>query len=130
MAKARRVDPRTARAEERWRKVIDDWRRSGLQAGEFCRERGVSLRGFHAWRRRLAGGGRKPRAGAPRPSRPVSRRRRAGGAAFLPVRVVPRAPAPAGIEIEFPTGHVLRAGAEVPPDVLARAVALLDDRPC
>lgn len=106
---------RSERARERWARVVADWRRSGLGVRAFCRERGLGEHSFYAWRRRL-GGGKPARAGA-RPG-------------FLPVRVVSRGAPQGGIEIEFPTGHVIRAGADAGADALARAFALVEPGRC
>jgi hypothetical protein len=81
----------------------------------FCRERGVGEHSFYVWRRKLRNG------------KPVRREKRPG---FLPVRVVSRGAPRDGIEIEFPTGHVVRAGTDVEADALARAFALVESSRC
>jgi transposase-like protein len=111
-----------ARARERWERIVDEWRRTGLGVRAFCRKRGLSEHSFYVWRRKLSGAGT-----AGRRDGELAAAREAG---FLPVRVVSRGPAAAGIEIEFPTGHVIRAGADADPEALARAVALLDPSRC
>jgi transposase-like protein len=40
-------------AWERWTRVIDEQRRSGLSVAVFCRERSVPPSSFFAWRRKL-----------------------------------------------------------------------------
>ncbi|MHC4252929.1 MAG: IS66 family insertion sequence element accessory protein TnpA [Planctomycetota bacterium] len=112
MAKA---SGRSAAARERWARIVADWRRSGLGVRAFCRKRGVGEHSFYAWRRRLRDEGAASVAAKGR---------------FLPVRVVSRGPAGAGIEIEFPTGHVVRAGSDVEADALARAFALVESGRC
>lgn len=114
---AKGVNPRSVRARERWAGIVDEWRRSGLGVRAFCRKRGVGEPSFYAWRRRLRGARPARSAGANKPG-------------FLPVRVVSRGAPSAGIEIEFPSGHVVRAGADVAPETLARAVALVGSSQC
>jgi transposase-like protein len=106
---------RSNEVRERWGRIVDEWRGSGLGVRAFCRERGLSEHSLYAWRRRLGDG--KPA-------------RRATRAAFLPVRVVSRGAPAGGIEIELPSGRVIRAGAGVEPEALARVVSLLDPRAC
>jgi transposase-like protein len=110
----KKTNARSARARERWETIIGEQRRSGLGVRAFCRKRGVNEHSFYVWRRKLRDG---------KPAAPKE-------AGFLPVRVVSRGPAPVGIEIEFPTGHVIRAGADADPEALARAVALVDSSRC
>jgi len=102
-------------ARERWARIVADWRRSGLGVRAFCRKRGVGEHGFYAWRRRL-----RDEGSARAPAR----------SGFLPVRVVSRGAPQGGIEIEFPTGHVVRAGADVEADALARAFVLVESNRC
>jgi transposase-like protein len=126
---AKRADPRTARAAERWRGIIGEQRRSGLGVRAFCREQGVGEHSLYSWRRKLRGVVGTTAISARRGAKPPSSSARKEGG-FLPVRVVSRLAPSGGIEIEFPSAHVLRAGAEVEPETLARAVSLLDARPC
>ena len=76
-------EKRSDRARERWARIVDEWRRSGLGVWAFCRKRGVGEHSFYAWRRRLGDG--KPARAAARPG-------------FLPVRVVSRGAPAGGIE--------------------------------
>jgi transposase-like protein len=108
---------RTRAAEARWRGALDDWRREGGSVQEFCRKRGVSEHGFYVWRRRL---GEAKAAGSGEQAR----------GAFLPVRVVSRGAPAGGVEVELPSGRVVRAGPLVEPEALARLVSLLDPRTC
>lgn len=92
-------------ASDRWRRVLDGQRASGLSVAEFCRQARVPASSFFYWRRKLGA------AGAPR--RP--------GAAFAEVKVVPEpagvssgtgTPLSSGIEVLLPCGLcvVVRAG--------------------
>lgn len=46
-------------AAERWGTVLAELRESGLPISVFCRQRGVAQSTLFAWRRRLAGSGRR-----------------------------------------------------------------------
>jgi hypothetical protein len=46
--------PRDPRKERFWRQVIRRWRKSGLSAGAFCLENGLSQASLYAWQRILA----------------------------------------------------------------------------
>lgn len=46
-------------ASERWGTVLAELRESGLPISVFCRQRGVAQSTLFAWRRRLAGSGRR-----------------------------------------------------------------------
>jgi transposase-like protein len=116
MAKPKRVTRQTVEARERWTRIVREWRKSGLSVRAFCQKHGVPEYGLYAWRRRF-----RNEKGTDR---------RDGKAAFVPVRVVPQGTSSTGLEISFPSGHVLRAGPQVDTETLARAVALLDGKPC
>jgi hypothetical protein len=40
--------------EQRWRRLLGLWRRSGLTGRDFCAEHGLSEPSFYAWRREIA----------------------------------------------------------------------------
>jgi hypothetical protein len=46
--------PAKEKAAERWRKLIDQQRESGLPVSAYCRERGLSAASMFCWRRRLS----------------------------------------------------------------------------
>ena len=104
------------RAKERdWRRIVREWRRSGLSVREFCDWQEVAEPSFYAWRRELA---RRDEEAAPAAcsSRAKSARRdtgkgssRAAAPAFVPVRVVANAASEpsrgeGGIEVHLLTG--------------------------
>ena len=47
------------RSEAEWNSIMADFERSGLSRREFCESRGLSLKTFGNWRRRLCLGGGK-----------------------------------------------------------------------
>ena len=78
-------------AGRQWRERLARYSRAGGTIGAFCRRESVSTASFFYWRKRLA-----QEASSPAPTAP----------AFLPV-VLPAA-GPARIEIELPSGAVVR----------------------
>lgn len=89
--------PRSAQA---WAVTVREWRRSGLKASAFCRERGLALKTFEWWRWALKSG--RSRTGA----------RQMMGSFQSPTSVVggtrPR-PAPLFVEVLPPEPPVSRA---------------------
>ena len=49
-----RGNPRDRGKERFWRRVVRQWRASGLSIRDFCREEGLPEGNFYAWRRILA----------------------------------------------------------------------------
>ena len=105
-----------------WRRMVRQWRRSGLSVRAFCEEHGLAEPTFYAWRRTLA-----QRDAAARPP----------GPAFLPVQVIPEprtAPAtpavPAAataLEVVLGSGRRLRVPVGFDGPTLQRLVALLEE---
>lgn len=51
---ARRTKHPSARVQRKWRRIVDEWRGSGLSAREFCEKRGLkSHRTLHVWSSKL-----------------------------------------------------------------------------
>jgi len=103
--------------ERFWRRMVRQWRGSGLSIRDFCAERQISEGNFYAWRRTIA-------------------ERDAQAARFVPVHVVPD-PKPAGdgsgngsdngLELLLGTGRVLRIGRDFDAATLRRLLALLEE---
>jgi hypothetical protein len=81
--------------ERHWRRMLRQWRNSGLSVRKFCDWQALSEPCFYAWRRELAKRDREIAAAVPRISashsgRPAKQNGplRAPAAAFLPVQVV------------------------------------------
>src|SRR5437763_1955861 len=83
-----RGKPRDPRKERFWRRMVQQWQRSGLSVRAFCEQHDLSPPSFYAWRRTLAD-------------------RDAQAIAFVPVEV---SPPPAGIFGE--AGHADYAAAK------------------
>ncbi len=122
MAGVRKGQRRDATKERHWRRMVRQWRRSGLNVREFCDWQNLSEPGFYFWRREIAK--RDAEAAAAR-SRPRANSGRQGPRenaatsltpAFLPVRVVADERTSAVrderfLEVRLPTGVQLRVPA-------------------
>lgn len=102
--------------EQRWRRLIAEWRRSQVNIRGFCRQRQLSEPSFHAWRRILA---ERDQERAARRRRPP---RRQQAPAFVPLHVVSDA---SGIEIVLPSGAVLRVPPGFHVETLRQLLAVL-----
>ena len=105
--------PRDPHKERFWRRMLRQWRRSGLSVRAFCEQHGLSQPSFYAWRRTLA-------------------QRQAHTVAFVPVEVrtdslTPPSAAAAGLELVLPGGRVLRIGPAFDAPTLRRLLALLQE---
>jgi transposase-like protein len=56
------ADGRVKRTPGEWRKVVEEFERSGLSASAFCRQEKISRGAFTKWRQRLQSPGREPGA--------------------------------------------------------------------
>lgn len=116
-----------------WRRLLLQWRRSGLSIRAFCRDRAVAEPSFYAWRRTLA-----ERDAATPPPAPAAPRR--GTALFAPVRLIdaaplaptgpPADPTPALLEVLCRGGRIVRVAAGCDPAAVRALVAALEELPC
>ena len=109
---------RTTRTERRWRRIVDDWRQSGLSAREFAKGKGISAGMIYAWSSRLG------KQGTSLPPVPPTAPK------FLPVAIIEEAssvlPGRSDLfEVVLPRGEVIRVlpGADLAQ--LGRVVAAL-----
>ncbi len=109
-------------AEQRWRPIVEEWRRSGAEMSGFCLQRGLSLCSFKNWKRELAV--RDQRRQAKRAATEATR----NALQLLPVRVLEQEPASSGsVEIVLRGGRTLRIGGDFDPAVLRKLVATLEE---
>jgi hypothetical protein len=109
---------RTTKAERRWRRIIDKWRRSGLSAPAFAKRHRISAVTMYGWSSRFS------RQDAAQSTEIVT-----AMPEFMPVEIVDEAPlsssSTATLEVVLPRGEVIR----VPPGAdiaqLGRVVAAL-----
>lgn len=121
-------DARARQREAHWRKVLAQWRKSGLTQVAFCRERGLSVSALRWWKAELArrdaekDDGDGPQAAA-----------ESGRMGFLPVRVVGSTEAgqerPGALEVVLTSGRRVRVGLDVDAELLAKVVTVLEGLP-
>jgi transposase len=109
---APRRDPIATR--RRWAERLDRFRRANQTVAQFCAAEGVSPPSFYVWTRTLASD-----ATPPDPVTPT----------LVPIRLT-TAPATPPIEVEFPSGTVLRFPVDARPEVIAAIVHAVEARPC
>jgi len=117
MSTTKQRDPRK---EQFWRRVVQQWRNSGLSVRQFCQLRDLSEASLYAWRRILQ-------------ERDAEVRR----APFIPVRIVPDADTDhdglsTGLELLLGGGRRLRVGPAFDDATLRRLLTVLEEegRPC
>jgi len=111
------TNQRRSSKERFWRRMVRQWRSSGLSIREFCTEQDISEPSFYAWRRTIA-------------ERDVQATR------FVPVQVVPD-PKPVGdgsgdgsgngLELLVGAGRVLRINPGFDGPTFRRLLALLEE---
>jgi hypothetical protein len=102
--------------ERFWRRLLRQWRRSGLSIRDFCAEQQISEPSFFAWRRTIA-------------------QLDAQAARLVPVQVVPDEEEPVaardasgnGLELVVGGGRVLRIGPGFDGPTLMRLLSLLEE---
>src|SRR5262245_27221955 len=82
MARAQRRDPDK---EGFWRRMLRDWRGSGLSGRDFCAEHRLSQASFYAWRREIAERDRERSAGRAQVTRAARRQPQPAQPAFVRV---------------------------------------------
>lgn len=110
---------RTSKAERRWRRIVEDWRQSGLSAPQYAKGRHVSPGMIYYWSSRLA----KREADDSDAAEPAPR-------AFLPVAIIEDAHAASSerssaLEVVLPGGEVIRVSPGADLSHLGRVVAVL-----
>jgi hypothetical protein len=105
------TNQRRSSKEQFWRRLVRQWRSSGLSVRDFCAEREISEPSFYAWRRTIT-------------------QRDTDATRFVPVHVVPddkpAADGP-GLELLLGAGRVLRIGSNFDGPTLRRLLALLEE---
>ena len=120
--------PQRDPAKERyWRRLLSQWRRSGLTARDFCPEEGVSEASFYSWRREIDRRDRQ-RKTAIMPTRALSS---PDGAtpAFIKLDIDDGPTAPA-IEVVLSERRLLRVRAGFNADLFRQLVRLLEEPSC
>jgi hypothetical protein len=125
MAKPERRDPAK---EQRWRRLLGLWRRSGLTGRDFCCQYGLSEPSFYAWRREIARRDQEvvPQARPKRPSAPAGGRK----PAFVQMGIAAAARAETALEVVAGNGWVVRVRSGFAADVLRQLLAVLEEPSC
>jgi hypothetical protein len=127
MAKPERRDPAK---EQRWRRLLERWRRSGRTGRDFCAEHGLSEPSFYAWRREIA---RRDQEAVPRSraKRPLVRAA-AGGRkpAFVQMTIAAGAPAETALEVVAGNSRVVRVRSGFDPEAFRQLLRLLEEPAC
>ncbi len=102
---------------EQWRERVNTWQSSGKTAAAFASSRGFDARQLQWWKWKLGKQDGMPRA---------SRR------AFVPVHVEGAAPAraPAGVDLTFASGLVVRVPADFSPRAVAELIEVIGALSC
>ena len=98
---------RRHRPAGQWRRLIADWRDSGLSVSQFCRDKKVPASAFYRWRTKLR------------------QQESLGSGSFVQVALPSTKDAP--LELAFPAGHVLRFAETTPDKTLASVLAVLQE---
>lgn len=110
---------RSVRVAQLWRERLDRQKQAECSVAEFCRREGISQPAFYHWRKRLQF-----------PSSPRQRRRRPDSPGetlrFVPVALPPGMLA-AGVQIDLPSGAIVRLAAQASAEIVAAAVRAASD---
>jgi len=111
-----------ARREKHWRRIVEEWRKSGLTQREFCRRKQESESSLAWWIREL---NRRDRARGASTARATSKSKAAPS--FIPVKLTPPTWIPAVPAFEIVVGgHTIRVPAGFDPESLRRLVGVLE----
>jgi hypothetical protein len=121
--------------ENYWRRLLRDWRHSGLTGRGFCFERRVSEASFYAWRREIARRDRHKAASLKR--KPASatplvpgQSSVTGTPAFIKLAINGDATTPPPIEVVVAEGRVVRVRPGFDADLLRQLLRLLEEPSC
>lgn len=109
---------RSETKERMWREQVSAWQQSGVTIRQYCLQHQVNEPNFYAWRRELAR--RDELAGA---STTPAARAKPSSVTWMPVTVT--SSTPALVEVQLPTGTVLRVPAGVESVTLERILTAL-----
>jgi hypothetical protein len=115
---------RDAAKERYWRRLLRQWRRSGLTGRDFCAEQRLSEASFYSWKREIARRDQEVQAGTSSA---------AALPAFVPVTIDTGAAATAAaapLEVVLADGRVLRVRGGFESAVLRQLLAVLEASSC
>ncbi len=110
--------------ERKWARILAQWRSSGQNGREFCRQRQLGESTFRHWVREIAERQKKRKA-----SQPEKRHRRTVKPMnFVPARLVQTPPTVGDFEIVLSSGRSLRVQGDFEPALLRKLIATLEAR--
>lgn len=107
---------RPARSVEEWKHTVDAWHRSGLTGKVYAKQNGVAVESLYKWATRL---GLARSASGPGRARKSARQFVAVGVAASPSRPPQPTLSGNGLEVEWPSGVVMRFPGHVSQETLA-----------
>ena len=123
--------PRRDPAKEKyWRRLVRQWRRSGLTPRAFCVDRRISESSFYGWRREIV---RRDAERGTTPKQVAGGQQSSGAAApaFVELAIgANSALLPAAIEVVVAERRVLRVRPGFDADLLRQLVRLLEEPSC
>jgi hypothetical protein len=118
---------RDSAKERYWRRLLEEWRRSGLTGRDFCAAKAVSEASFYSWKREIARRDQEEVEARRMTARPGATA--AALPAFLPVTMAPT-PVPAALEVVLAGGRLLRVRGGFDGAVLRQLLAVLEAPSC
>lgn len=119
--------------ERFWRRILRQWRRSGLGVRQFCAQHDLAEPSFYAWRRIVAERDQESarvRAESKGDSVPLATTISDDTPVFVPLRVID-ATTQAAFEVVLERGRVVRVLRGFDADTLRQLLAVLEEeRPC
>ena len=130
------MSQRNSAKEKYWRRLLLQWRRSGLTGRGFCAERGVREANFYSWRREIArrdqaavGRKRAPERSADQPVAPGPSARPAAPT-FLKLTFDSDTTISPAIEVVVSERRLLRVRPGFDADLLRQLVRVLEEPSC
>jgi len=116
---------RNSAKERHWRRLLRQWRRSGLTPRAFCAGQGVNESSFYGWRREIARRDVESEA-----SSVAQQSSNAAAPAFIKLAITPDSTLPAAIEVIVAGRRVLRVRPGFDAGLLRQLVRLLEEPSC
>jgi hypothetical protein len=118
-----------------WRRVLRQWRRSGLTGRDFCAEQGLRETSFYAWRRELARRDREQQAATMKddlPARTATARPSAAAAppTFVQLAIADDTALTPTIEVVLTQGRRVQVRPGFDAELLRQLLRLLEEPSC
>lgn len=127
-----RPEWRDAAKERYWRRLLGQWRRSGMTGRDFCARHSLSEPSFYAWKREIAQRDHEVQTRTKATTRVSGPRRGRTPAlpAFVPVTLDAPPSATDPLEVVLTRGRVVRVPAGFDADALRQLLAVLEEPSC